>query len=469
MTSRPVRLLVATALGLTALGLTVCLFAGCGNPAGKPGDPPPPKPPKSVVDEPGRENPPDPEPPRVVVSAVDLTRALAGDAAAAGKQYRGKVLRIEGVITQVDLRPDHDGAWDALVRLQGAQDDPNAPSPPGVVVRLKDRKNTDRLGKGQKVTVEGKYLQTAERQAMIGQAKVVMMGPVAIAQAEIDRLKKEEPRVVAALRKLNVIVREGVEGVDVKLACEHVTAGGEIRADVLALLTKVAPIGVLSLAGTPLSDVGVARLKELPTVESILLSGTRVGDAGLVHLKDLPYLNSLTGLELGGARVTDEGLAQLAGLTALRKLDLNNSKIGDAGLAHLKELKRLEMLQLAGTPVTGKGLAHLKGLTWLSRLDLSESELADAGLAHLQGLPNLTVVQLRDTRVGDAGMAHLAKLPRLRVLFVGGTDVGDAGVQHLGAVKSLKLLSLGKDAKVTAEGIAKLKEALPGLQVLRGP
>ena len=76
-------------------------------------------------------------------------------------------------------------------------------------------------------------------------------------------------------------------------------------------------------------------------------------DAWLVPLKELPGLQALS-LQLG-------------------------SKITNAGLAHLAGLTSLEELNLTGTAVTGAGLAHLKKLTGLRILTLHDCRLTDLG------------------------------------------------------------------------------------------
>ena len=79
---------------------------------------------------------------------------------------------------------------------------------------------------------------------------------------------------------------------------------------------------------------------------------------------------SLTGLRhlhLNGTRITDVGLAHLAGLTGLEELWVDNTAISDAGLPHLKGLTRLKLLQLYNSRVTGAGEAEiLKALPGVS-------------------------------------------------------------------------------------------------------
>jgi hypothetical protein len=66
----------------------------------------------------------------------------------------------------------------------------------------------------------------------------------------------------------------------------------------------------------------------------------------------------------------------------------------------------------------------------------------------------------------DAGMKDVARFKTLQHLGISGTLVTDAGLKELVALEgSLQCLSLGS-AKVTAEGIAQLRKALPKLTIL---
>ena len=68
---------------------------------------------------------------------------------------------------------------------------------------------------------------------------------------------------------------------------------------------------------------------------------------------------------------------------------LDGPKVTDAGLAHLAGLTALEQLHLDRTQVTDVGLVHLAGLTALKELDLTRTDVTDVGAAELQkALPN---------------------------------------------------------------------------------
>jgi hypothetical protein len=119
--------------------------------------------------------------------------------------------------------------------------------------------------------------------------------------------------------------------------------------------------------------------------------------AALVTLGDVL---GLVELNLGGAKIKDADLAQLAGLTNLHRLHLENTPVTDAGLEHVKELANLVYLNLYGTAITDAGLDQLKGLTHLKKLYLWQTKTTPAGVANLkQALPNVEISTGVDLKV----------------------------------------------------------------------
>jgi mono/diheme cytochrome c family protein len=97
-------------------------------------------------------------------------------------------------------------------------------------------------------------------------------------------------------------------------------------------------------------------------------------------------------LNLAGTKVTDSGLATIARLPNLTRLHLQRTDVSDAGLEHLARLAHLEYLNLYGTKVTDAGLRALAGLTSLRSLYLWQTGVTDAGVAELTAaLPRLVV------------------------------------------------------------------------------
>ena len=156
-------------------------------------------------------------------------------------------------------------------------------------------------------------------------------------------------------------------------------------------------------------DVDFLRTRlQFGPIEQVYLLGPKTGDGELRVLDDVPRLKILT---LTNTRVSDEGLASLARFRDLNCLYygyIDHTKIiGEAG-------RKLETRPLGG----GKGLAALKDL------------------------PNLEVVQMH------------------------GPGTSDDDIEGFVALKRLKLLDL-VNTRVTDEGVARLKKALPNCSIRR--
>ena len=162
-----------------------------------------------------------------------------------------------------------------------------------------------------------------------------------------------------------------------------------------------------------LTDVGVARLRGLTSLQTVTLDNVEGSDDLLVQLQERTGLQQLF---LGGSQVTDAGVAHLQMLTGLQDLSLGGSQVTDAGMVYLRGLTSLQQLSLANTQVTDAGLAYLHGLTGLQGLRLDNTQVTDAGLAHLQGLTGLRWLDLSKTQVTDSGVAKLRQaLPKCKI------------------------------------------------------
>lgn len=144
----------------------------------------------------------------------------------------------------------------------------------------------------------------------------------------------------------------------------------------------------------PLHELGALAMpldQRTPLVRvSFQLLGDRVGDEQLALLA--PLREHLTWLNLAGTKVTDAGLATFKDFPRLTMLHLERTGIGDAGLPHLAGLQHLEYLNLYATRVTDAGLAHLAGIPALRRLYCWQSAVTEEGAMQLaQANPALTI------------------------------------------------------------------------------
>ena len=281
-------------------------------------------------------------------------------------------------------------------------------------------------------------------------------------------------------------------------------------------LPEMGRLKTLLIEGSGIDDAAMAEVSRVAALEQLTINKARLTDAGLARLLALPRLGSIGMTDVLGP--TDAGVARLAALPGLRSLGLHNipgvgdlvlaairenhrdmealvfdrGRVSDAGLANIAGMKDLRALNLQGTQVTDVGLANIRGLVELESLFINVEGVTDAGLGNVQDLKKLAVLMLGSSKITDAGLARLADKVELQTLFLSGTSVSDDGLVHLGGLAKLDNLSLMRTAvtdaglihlqplkalktlnlrgtKVTPEGVAALRAALPSVRVTSGP
>ncbi len=102
-------------------------------------------------------------------------------------------------------------------------------------------------------------------------------------------------------------------------------------------------------------------------------------DAQLAQLA--PLGPNIVDLNLAGTKITDAGLATVSTMSNLTRLRLDRTAITDGGLTKLTKLKELSYLNLYGTPVTDKCLNALAALPNLRHLYLYQTKVDPAAAA----------------------------------------------------------------------------------------
>ncbi len=153
-----------------------------------------------------------------------------------------------------------------------------------------------------------------------------------------------------------------------------------------------------------ITNAGLAHIRHLRSLESLTIGGAPIND-----LSALSGLKGLENLDLAGTKITDDGLASIKDHIYLLHLYLSKTSITDAGLVHLTNMKDLRSLDLSGTKLTDKGLAHLRVLEKMEILKLRDNQITDAGLVHLKELRKLRYLFLHGTKVTVKGVEELKK------------------------------------------------------------
>ena len=250
----------------------------------------------------------------------------------------------------------------------------------------------------------------------------------------------------------------------------------------------------LYLSGKSLNRTALESIAALDALRTLDLSANSIDNSDLAALVPLKNLEALKLSRIG--TMTAEGYANLARITSLKEVSLGNLDVMPGQLAELAKLPHLE--QLSMTRVLNEHLIAMKPLQSLKTLKLHTSlndtrhyfseagfsavaELKNLEVLHIEAcgptsndslkslasLPNLKVLSIVNREdVTDTQMAYFAQMKAIEDLGIRGSQITDAGLDKLTELKSLKKLRLFPDSKVTPGGIARLKQAIPGLEVV---
>jgi Leucine-rich repeat (LRR) protein len=159
----------------------------------------------------------------------------------------------------------------------------------------------------------------------------------------------------------------------------------------------------------------------------------------------LSYITTLESLNVIATKFNDAWMPNIGKLTRLKTLRFtNNGKLSDAGMAQLAGLKDLEQFSFVGTQITGRAYAKFEGFTKLARVSHRGSSIDDEGLMQLcDHLPNLENLSLAHAKFTDAAAPNLAKLTKLKGLELGTSNATSQTLKHI-AKLPLEYLQLGE-------------------------
>jgi len=149
----------------------------------------------------------------------------------------------------------------------------------------------------------------------------------------------------------------------------------------LSYLKKLPQLRNLDIGHAKVTDAGMVHLKAIPTLEILRLPHAGITDKGLQYLSELPRLRELDvprtqyndpNMDKDG--YTDEGLKAMSQCALLEHLSIGGAGITDAGIRQVARLTRMKSLYISGSArVTDEGLRELAGLRFL---DLSPATRA---------------------------------------------------------------------------------------------
>jgi hypothetical protein len=219
----------------------------------------------------------------------------------------------------------------------------------------------------------------------------------------------------------------------------------------------------LQLGGTKITDQGLETLARFKRLKHLALVTPRVTGDGLRHLQNL---DGLEGVVIHQANISDQGFAHVQGMTQLKRFVITHPCTTDAGLAHLTRLTNLETLYVAGPKISDTGVEHLQPLTKLKTLFLTNTSVTDASLSRIGQLTELVELNLDGAAITGTGLGELQSLKKLVFLDLSRTQVSDAHLPLLKELPSLKQLML-ETTQVTEEGAWQLRESMPRCEIRR--
>jgi hypothetical protein len=219
------------------------------------------------------------------------------------------------------------------------------------------------------------------------------------------------------------------------------------------VLRELPVLETLSLAGTRVTDEGIAQLAQCHELREVDLSRTRTGDAALRALAGKRYLRVFA----SGNGITDVGLRLLQELPVFKSWHG-----GEVEMALLSYRALPNQLTLRGS-VTDRGMQSMRSLPGLFGLNLDDRNLAltAAALDPLVSLPNLGWLAV-DAK--DDWMPVIAAMPRLRFLAAQDTVAGDDGFVALSRSQSIEYLWGRRCHNLRRRGFV----ALASMPALRG-
>ncbi|HEX3872336.1 MAG TPA: hypothetical protein VHV77_17950, partial [Pirellulales bacterium] len=131
----------------------------------------------------------------------------------------------------------------------------------------------------------------------------------------------------------------------------------QLRDADLKLISGLPKLSYLRLTNAPLTDIGFAQLRDLPSLSAIIISGTEVTDRTLEHFASF---KTITELNLADTNISDARLDALHSLPALKILWLERTNVTDEGAPSIARLQGLTDISLRRTGMSDAVVTKLK-------------------------------------------------------------------------------------------------------------
>ncbi len=231
-------------------------------------------------------------------------------------------------------------------------------------------------------------------------------------------------------------------------------------------LSGLTSLETASLTDCPLTDMGLANLRDSRQLMSLSLGNTQVTDDGLAVLDSFPQLKELTLPN----EITDKGYVHVLKCKRLEQLGGSFRAIGGPSLNRLPELDQLQMLYIYGvdassTATDASRLEVFHQLPELTVLHLFRSKLSRSVIKALGQARQIRTLSLFHCEIESGGLAELERLRHLENLSLAGSGLSDEHVEVLSKLTGLDALGVS-DNDFTSAGISRLRKGLPECKVV---
>lgn len=156
-------------------------------------------------------------------------------------------------------------------------------------------------------------------------------------------------------------------------------------------------------------------------------------------------------------------IRKFRGLTVLR---IAQSSIGDGYLV-LREFPGLQVVSLSGPLVSNEYLAQIASNSKINTVSLIDTAVDSDGMATIGQMKNLSFLRLKSSTIQGNGLRRLTPLGSLAIVDLDGSNIDDDDVMAVRDMTTIRSLTL-TGTRVTAEGVSKLKGAMPNCEVRSG-
>lgn len=203
----------------------------------------------------------------------------------------------------------------------------------------------------------------------------------------------------------------------------------------------------------------LGRLADIASLSDITIGIPNLRTEHLSFLEQMPWVKEFS---LENRSYDNSLLVAVVPHRQIRTLHFYGSFTDDS-VFPLREMPNLKHVYLQSDHLTDKCWQLAADMDQIIRFNLVCPQVTGEGMELLSECESLESVNLSRSGVTNEALRHVRKIPQLQELNLWATGISDAGLEHLHGTQLTKInLS---ETRVTAEGVAKLMQKLPGCEI----